>query len=62
EAEIEPDSYGEISDEAILAKMMKYQPEDLVVRIPPKGRSSIKVRIVQVRKAKPHPIEPDDRL
>jgi len=52
----------EISDEAILAEMVKYEPHELVVRIPPKKSTSIRVRITEVRKAKPRPIEPDPHL
>jgi len=52
----------EISDEAILAEMVKHEPHELVVRIPPKKSTSIRVRITEVRKAKPRPIEPDPYL
>ena len=60
--ETERGAPDEISDEAILAEMVKYEPHELVVRIPPKRSTSVRVRITEVRKAKPRPIEPDPYL
>lgn len=47
-----------ISDEAILAEMVKYEPHELVVRIPPKRTRVIRASgLIRVR-ARPRPIEP----
>ncbi len=51
---------GEISDEAILAEMVRYEPHELVVRIPPKRTRIIRARGVIRVKARPRPIEPED--
>jgi len=43
--ENEWDVRGDISDEAILAEMAKYEPHELAVRIPPKSTYKIRARI-----------------
>lgn len=60
--ETERGAPDEISDEAILAEMVKYEPHELIVRMPPKRTYKVRVRITEVRKAKPRPIEPEPYL
>ncbi len=50
---------GEITDEDILAEMVRYEPHGLVVRMPPKRTRVIRARGVIRVKAKPRPIEPE---
>ncbi len=58
--EIECDEAEGISDEDILAEMVKYEPHELVVRMPPKRSRIVRARRVIRVKAKPRPIEPDE--
>jgi len=58
--ENEWDTPGEITEEDILAEMVKYEPHELVVRIPPKRTRIIRATgVIRVR-ARPRPIEPED--
>ena len=58
--ENECDTPEEVSDEAILAEMVKYGPDELVVRMPPRKTGIIRAKGVIRVKAKPRPIEPEN--
>ncbi len=57
EAKSETTPKKAISDEALYSSMLKH---DLIGTMPPKRKYTAKVRIVEIKKAVPRPVEPED--